>query len=74
MSSIAQFTKWLRKKQIQIEVTFAVYMFTPWEKFAFCTFLFPHRFVPDSVTKPKRRVDISNRCQKQTPSCSSSLA
>lgn len=39
MSSFAQFTKWLRKKQIQIEVTFAVYMFTPWEKFAFCTFI-----------------------------------
>ncbi|KAK8147677.1 hypothetical protein G3M48_001195 [Beauveria asiatica] len=37
MSTFAQFTKWLRKKQIQIEVTFAVYMFTPWEKFAFCT-------------------------------------
>ncbi|KAM3476762.1 hypothetical protein MY5147_003078, partial [Beauveria neobassiana] len=35
MSTFAQFTKWLRKKQIQIEVTFAVYMFTPWEKFAF---------------------------------------
>lgn len=37
MSTFAQFGKWLRKKQMQIEVTFAVYMFTPWEKFAFCT-------------------------------------
>lgn len=52
MSSIAQFTKWLRKKQIQIEVTFAVYMFTPWEKFAFCTSLFSsHLNAPDSIPK-----------------------
>ncbi|KAM3533923.1 hypothetical protein MY4038_002801 [Beauveria bassiana] len=40
MSTFAQFTKWLRKKQIQIEVTFAVYMFTPWEKFAFYSIVF----------------------------------
>ncbi|KAM3512246.1 hypothetical protein MY11210_004093 [Beauveria gryllotalpidicola] len=40
MSTFAQFTKWLRKKQIQIEVTFAVYLFTPWEKFAFYSIVF----------------------------------
>lgn len=54
MSSIAQFTKWLRKKQIQIEVTFAVYMFTPWEKFAFCTslsFFSPNRARLDPQTR-----------------------
>lgn len=30
---------WLSKKQLQIEATFAVYMFTPYEKFAFCTYI-----------------------------------
>lgn len=30
--------KWLQLKQYHLELTFAVYMFTPWEKFAFCEF------------------------------------
>lgn len=37
MAVIASTREWLRRKQLQIEVTFAVYMFTPYEKFAFCT-------------------------------------
>lgn len=36
MSMLASFRKWLQRKQLQFEVTFAIYMFTPWEKFAFC--------------------------------------
>jgi hypothetical protein len=35
-TTLASLWEWLRRKQVQIEVTFAVYMFTPWEKFAFC--------------------------------------
>lgn len=30
-------SKWLHLKQYQLELTYSVYMFTPWEKFAFCT-------------------------------------
>lgn len=48
--------KWLRLKQYQIEVTFAVYMFTPVEKFAFCMYhycclpiIFACAFEPDLV-------------------------
>ncbi|CEJ80949.1 hypothetical protein VHEMI01105 [[Torrubiella] hemipterigena] len=40
MSTIASFREWLRRKQLQIEVTFAVYMFTPTEKFAFYSIVF----------------------------------
>lgn len=29
--------RWFRLKQYQIEVTFGVYIFTPIEKFVFCT-------------------------------------
>lgn len=34
---ITDFSRWLHLKQYQLEVTFCVYIFTPWEKFAFCT-------------------------------------
>lgn len=37
MSVVASCRRWLGLKIYQFEVTFAVYMFTPWEKFAFCT-------------------------------------
>lgn len=33
-------TKWLQLKVYQVEVTFSVYIFTPLEKFIFCTSLF----------------------------------
>ncbi|CAG9943345.1 hypothetical protein V2G26_008405 [Clonostachys chloroleuca] len=32
--------KWLQLKQYHLELTFAVYMFTPWEKFAFYSIFF----------------------------------
>jgi hypothetical protein len=37
-SLFQRFGRWLSLKQYQIEVTFGVYMFTPTEKFVFCTF------------------------------------
>lgn len=37
MSALQSFSKWLHLKQYQIEVTFSVYIFTPLEKFIFCT-------------------------------------
>ncbi|KAH7318547.1 hypothetical protein B0I35DRAFT_432357 [Stachybotrys elegans] len=40
MSLLASFRRWLGVKLYQFEVTFAVYMFTPWEKFAFYSILF----------------------------------
>lgn len=36
--SFTPFTKWLQAKILQVEVTFSVYIFTPLEKFIFCTF------------------------------------
>lgn len=35
MSVFGSFRRWLSLKQYQLEVTFSVYMFTPWEKFFF---------------------------------------
>lgn len=35
MSVFRSFRQWLSLKQYQLEVTFSVYMFTPWEKFIF---------------------------------------
>ncbi|KFA61267.1 hypothetical protein S40285_05536 [Stachybotrys chlorohalonatus IBT 40285] len=40
MSVVASCRRWLGLKIYQFEVTFAVYMFTPWEKFAFYSILF----------------------------------
>ncbi|TGJ82276.1 hypothetical protein E0Z10_g6511 [Xylaria hypoxylon] len=37
LSGPQRFGRWLSLKQYQIEVTFGVYMFTPTEKFIFCT-------------------------------------
>lgn len=37
MSPLESFTKWLKLKIYQLEVTFSVYIFTPVEKFVFCT-------------------------------------
>jgi hypothetical protein len=37
MAVLGSFRKWLSLKQYQLEVTFSVYMFTPWEKFFFST-------------------------------------
>jgi hypothetical protein len=37
MAVFGSFRKWLALKQYQLEVTFSVYMFTPWEKFFFST-------------------------------------
>lgn len=36
MSPLDSFTKWLKLKIYQLEVTFSVYIFTPLEKFIFC--------------------------------------
>ncbi|KAI1776034.1 hypothetical protein F4818DRAFT_367820 [Hypoxylon cercidicola] len=40
LSSFQRFGRWLRLKKYQIEVTFAVYMFTPTEKFIFWSVVF----------------------------------
>ncbi|KAK6072840.1 hypothetical protein SCUP515_07165 [Seiridium cupressi] len=39
-SAFQRFGRWLRLKQYQVEVTFAVYMFTPTEKFVFWSVVF----------------------------------
>ncbi|KAH6657364.1 hypothetical protein BKA67DRAFT_532576 [Truncatella angustata] len=39
-SPLQRFGRWLRLKQYQVEVTFAVYMFTPTEKFVFWSVVF----------------------------------
>lgn len=44
-STTPSFTKWLQLKIYQVEVTFSVYIFTPLEKFIFCTFA-PSPFPP----------------------------
>ncbi|KAH7166052.1 hypothetical protein EDB81DRAFT_781151 [Dactylonectria macrodidyma] len=40
MSVLGSFRRWLSLKQYQLEVTFSVYMFTPWEKFFFSSLVF----------------------------------
>ncbi|KAG5655905.1 hypothetical protein KAF25_000825 [Fusarium avenaceum] len=40
MAVFGSFRKWLSLKQYQLEVTFSVYMFTPWEKFFFSSIVF----------------------------------
>uniref|UniRef100_A0A098DPZ1 Uncharacterized protein n=6 Tax=Fusarium sambucinum species complex TaxID=569360 RepID=A0A098DPZ1_GIBZE len=40
MAVFGSFRKWLALKQYQLEVTFSVYMFTPWEKFFFSSIVF----------------------------------
>ncbi|KAK1770600.1 hypothetical protein QBC33DRAFT_512339 [Phialemonium atrogriseum] len=40
MSPLDSFTKWLKLKIYQLEVTFSVYIFTPLEKFIFYSVLF----------------------------------
>ncbi|KAM5342519.1 hypothetical protein ACJ41O_013485 [Fusarium nematophilum] len=40
MSVFGSFRRWLSLKQYQLEVTFSVYMFTPWEKFFFSSIVF----------------------------------
>lgn len=42
-SPIQSLTKWLQLKIYQVEVTFSVYIFTPIEKFIFCTNSLPLR-------------------------------
>lgn len=39
-SYLEAFSKWLKLKIYQLEVTMSVYIFTPIEKFIFCTSLF----------------------------------
>lgn len=53
---LESFSKWLQLKIYQLEVTLSVYMFTPSEKFFFCTFvaLFSpscHTFLPVLLTQ-----------------------
>lgn len=40
MSRLAGVRQWLHRKQLQFEATFAVYMYTQWEKFTFYSILF----------------------------------
>ncbi|KYK58670.1 uncharacterized protein DCS_05687 [Drechmeria coniospora] len=40
MPTLGDFRRWLQRKQYHFEVTLSVYMFTPWEKFAFYSILF----------------------------------
>jgi hypothetical protein len=37
MPLITSLGNWMHRKKYQFEVTFCVYIFTPWEKFIFCT-------------------------------------
>lgn len=37
MALVSTFGNWLHRKKYQFEVTFCVYIFTPYEKFIFCT-------------------------------------
>lgn len=36
MSPLEKFSRWLKLKFYQLEVTYSVYIFTPIEKFVFC--------------------------------------
>lgn len=38
LQSAQSLSKWIQLKIYQVEVTFSVYIFTPLEKFIFCTF------------------------------------
>lgn len=61
-SLLERFSKWIKLKIYQIEVTYSVYIFTPAEKFVFCTCLVhDHR-------------SVAPRADLQTPSPSSSSA
>ncbi|PHH59246.1 hypothetical protein CDD81_3526 [Ophiocordyceps australis] len=40
MALLAGLRRWLHRKQYLFEVTFGVYMYTPWEKFAVYSILF----------------------------------
>ncbi|KAH6686280.1 hypothetical protein F5X68DRAFT_208678 [Plectosphaerella plurivora] len=40
MPLITSLGNWMHRKKYQFEVTFCVYIFTPWEKFIFYTLLF----------------------------------
>lgn len=46
MSPIDRLSKWLELKIYQLEVTMSVYMFTPMEKFIFCTSGHTHLSLP----------------------------
>ncbi|KPM34675.1 hypothetical protein AK830_g11893 [Neonectria ditissima] len=49
MSLFGSFRRWLSLKQYQLEVTFSVYMFTPWEKFFFNNGRADHPLHPPSL-------------------------
>ncbi|KEZ39663.1 hypothetical protein SAPIO_CDS9602 [Scedosporium apiospermum] len=40
MAFLASFVRWLELKKYQLEVTFSVYIYTPFEKFIFWSFVF----------------------------------
>lgn len=48
LSQPTDFAKWVQKKKYQYEVTFALYMLTPTEKFVFSTRLLYHSPDPDT--------------------------
>lgn len=58
-STTPSFTKWLQLKIYQVEVTFSVYIFTPLEKFIFCTFSFPPSLFPLFLFNRQRRGDTN---------------
>ena len=65
--------KWLQKKNYQYEVTFALYMLTPTEKFIFSTFE-PSSNILQILTLPVHHVQLVSRADMiylQTPSSSS---
>lgn len=47
MAVLASLVQWLQLKKYQLEVTFSVYIYTPLEKFIFCT-------CPDPPSSPFR--------------------
>ena len=64
LSASRRLGRWLRLKQYQIEVTFGVYMFTPVEKFIFCTFPFTPLFLlPPPPPFPPTQAVLTKRIQ-----------
>ena len=66
-SYLESFSKWIQLKIYQLEVTFSVYIFTPIEKFIFCTFPFPPFPFPTRLV-PSWELTACNNQKKTTDS------
>lgn len=73
MTPLERFSKWIQLKIYQTEVTYSVYIFTPAEKFVFCTFAVRGVFFFGTDIGPSAfSLSLSN-AKPQTRSSSSSL-